>query len=95
MHPRGQGILVVFSCLVSVDEIWKLFKGQNTAKNQAICLNQAIFFKKSLQIWRIWGVFSTKHPLYEWQHHLFFLSLSGKISSQKKLCPRPFPRQTN
>jgi hypothetical protein len=42
--PRGQGTLVVFSCLVSLDEIWKIwkfFKVQNTAKNQAICLNMA------------------------------------------------------
>lgn len=44
MCPRGQGTLAVFSCLVSIDEIWeiwKLFKVQNTAKNQAICLNLA------------------------------------------------------
>jgi hypothetical protein len=37
------------------------------------------FQKKSLQIWRIWGIFSPKHPLYEWQPHLFFLSPCGKI----------------
>ncbi len=98
MCPRGQGTLVVFSCLVSTDEtweIWKLFKVQNTAKNQALCLNLANFIKKSLQIWRIWGMFSPKHPLYEWQAPFLFLSPCGKISSQKKPCPHPFPRQMN
>lgn len=60
MHPRGQGTLVVFSCLVSVDEIWKFgncSKVKIQPKNQAICLNLANFFKNPSKYGEFGGFF--------------------------------------
>ncbi len=94
MCPRGQGTpLVVFSCLVSIDEIWKfrkLFKVQNTAKNQAICLNLAIFFLNPSKYGEFGGFFPQNilcmsgSPIFFSCHHV------AKFRHKKNIAPVHF-----